>query len=331
MNMKNDSTHGEKQGYQLSGKPGLGWTILPLAGLVCGAAVGLFYGIINVWNPLIYFQIVGTVLGAGLVGFILNQLAGAAKCRSTLCVAISGLLGGIVLLYFSWVGFQWMCLQRLVDQPVDIRISDIALSPAGMWSMATAMATDGWFSLFGMDGTIKGPLLWCIWVIEAAILLFGPMAIGAAIFSDRIFCEDCKVWVRSKKGAQRIAVTRTTEVMAQNCDLEALAEAPIDMSVTSVGSYFRVDHALCEKCQNTGTCSVVKVEVTRDNDDKEQVSEDNVSGLIVLTPEKAQQLGHMVARIRQRSKEIREKRKAEAREGLKAKRARDAARKARKK
>jgi hypothetical protein len=191
-----------------------------------------------------------------------------------------------------------------------------------MWDAATAVASTGWFTIGRSGPNVSGIALWGIWLVEAGILLGGPFYIAFNAYSKRVFCENCGCWIPAIKGVHHLLVTPETEELARRCDLDGLAEAPLGLSAPLPDHYFRVDHCLCEKCQNTGTCCVMEIEVKKSEDEKEKdkVEETNVSGFVLLTPEKAQQLGRMVARIRQRSQEIREKRKAEALE-LKAKQA----------
>jgi hypothetical protein len=321
--MNVDSNSAEKPcsvKYQLSGEVGLGWVILPPAAVLGGALGGWLYGIVNFLTPLIYVQFMVTFLSACGLGVLLDQLAGVAKCRNPNPVYASALLCGLVLFYVSWASFESMFLGRGAGGMTNVLA--IAWAPGTMWTIANKVASSGWFNVFGSQ--ISGLLLWVFWAVEALVLIVCPMVLAGSLFSRRVFCEGCGIWVPYRKGFQRISANRKTEEMACNCDLAQLAEAPLEIGVSRLGEYLRVDHSLCEACQNTGTCSVVKVSVTRDDDGKERLSEENISALMILTPEKAQQLGRLVARIKQRTQEIHAKRKADAQEAIKARKAKAA-------
>jgi hypothetical protein len=308
--------------YSLSGRPGLGLIVLPAVAVFCGGVTGWLYGIVNVWNPLIYIQFLATFCGAGALGWIIDQAAGLAKCRNKMLVYAAGVLCGVTFFYFSWASFLCMLAPPVSGLPGTT--FGVAADPGVMWSAASAVANTGWFTIGRSGSNVSGIALWGIWLVEAGMLLGVPLFVAWKAYAKRTYCEDCGCWVKASKGLHHILVNPDTTEMAKNCDLDGLAEAPLGLSAPLPNHYFRVDHSLCERCQNTGTCCVMEVEVTKSEDDKDQVEETNASGFVILTPEKAQQLGRMVARIKQRAQEIREKRKADAQEALKARQAKAA-------
>ncbi|MBI3830700.1 MAG: hypothetical protein HY291_14355 [Planctomycetes bacterium] len=280
--------------YKPSGKLGTALVLVPVAGLVSALVLGIAYGFINVYNPLIYIEVLATFFFGLLIGIAVAHTAVFAKCRNPAFAALMGAVCGAAGLYFGWAVFIFALIQRYggVQGPT---LVDCLINPLQDWNfVANTLAPNGWFTLFG--ATPSGVLLWAIWCAEAAIIVGASGFYAYTTIEEKVFCETCAGWCALKKDVARADGKKDLTLLPrlQAGDLAAMNELPPPKP--GAASYFRLDHQLCEKCGNMGTYKLFEVTEGKDKDGKTETKEKELTGHMLLSAESAQQLGPLLAR-----------------------------------
>lgn len=172
----------------------VGLVLMAVAAILGGVVCGFLYGYWDAYIPIIIITWIGTVVAPVVVGFAVGFAASFGKVRNAALTGAFGLFGGLVLLYFSWVG--WIHAQSGSLPGVDEAV--LALSPGELFKYLGWFA-ENWSISVGKGGRngipISGIFLHGIWVIEAAMLVLGPAALAWTQVAEEPFCEQCHRWI----------------------------------------------------------------------------------------------------------------------------------------
>jgi len=277
--------------YRPSGQMGRGLVMFPLFGIVTALALGIAYGYLNVYNPLVYLQALAMIFYAVALGYVVAKTMVWSNCRNTAFVSIMALLTGLFALYFAWAAFTCALLEK--NNVAGVSLWKCLLSPDGIWTFASLVATTGWFQVF--SATPSGIVLWLFWLVEAAVIVGGTVLIAHGEAKKRVFCEDCLKWCAVKKDLARFTAT-TREQVAERLkagELEALLE--LQPAYAKLGVFFEVEHQLCPKCGNFGTYQIRKVTTARDKEGKETKNSEDLTANLLLSRERTEKLGLVLA------------------------------------
>jgi hypothetical protein len=238
--------------------------------------------------------VLATVFFGILIGMAVAHTAVFAKCRNPAFAALMGTVFGAAGLYFGWAVFIFALIQRYGGGGGPTLV-DCLINPILDWNyVANFLAPNGWFTLFG--GTPSGALLWAIWFAEAAIVVGASGFYAYTTIEAKVFCESCDGWCALKKDIARADGKKDLTLLPrlQSGDLAAMNELPPPKA--GAAEYFRLDHQLCEKCGNMGTYKIYEVTEQTNKDGKLETKEKELTGHLLLSPERAQQLGPLMAR-----------------------------------
>jgi hypothetical protein len=262
--------------YKLSGKSGYLFIVGLLLGPILMVLLSIIYAYIDVYNPFIYVTIlvfIGLFLGILLIQKMVIRLS---KCRNINSSIIYGILTGLFGLYSIWCAFIYVMFQR---ENIPIDLYDIILSPSLVYNTANNLSILGLYEIFGIS--IKGGLLWFIWIVEA-IGIIGAGAIGGfAAIHEEVFCEDCNKWARELNDDIRLAIENRDEAKKIiDTDIEKILSFEIQENLNT--EHIKVNLHQCSKCQNTNTVNVdfITYETNQKGEVKEK-SEDFSSVFVI--------------------------------------------------
>lgn len=282
--------------YVPSGKPGNGLLALPVVGLVSAVVLGLLYGYINVYNPLVYVQVFATLFFGAGVGLALLKAIEFSKCRSVGAVVGIGALCGLVALYAGWTTFEYALINKSLpageSSPTFIKLFT---APSAVWNIAWNINEDGWFTLFRSRTHVSGMILTLFWIVEAALVVGVTVLIPLGYVRGTVFCEDCNVWCKEKKDLARFGLARSQEVKQRLCDgdLTALGELP-EQEAGAHKPYIRVDSQRCDKCQATAAFTASQITPEKDKDGKWEEKSEELAGPVLYTDEDMAKLAEIL-------------------------------------
>jgi hypothetical protein len=262
--------------YKLSGKSGYLFIVGLLLGPILMALLSIIYAYINVYNPFIYVTMLVFIgLLSGIL-FIQKIVIRLSKCRNTNTSIVYGILTGLFGLYSIWCAFIYVMFRR-ENIPVDLY--NIILSPSLVYNTANNLSILGLYELFGIS--IKGGLLWFIWIVEA-IGIIGAGAIGGFVaIHEQVFCEDCNKWANELNDDIRLAIENRDEAKKIiDSDIEKILSFEIQENLNT--EHIKVNLHQCSKCQNTNTVNVdlITYETNQKGEVKEK-SEDFSSVFVI--------------------------------------------------
>lgn len=244
--------------YQESGKTNpLGVSLALLAGLAAASILGFVYAYSTFYIPIIYFNFLLTYFFGFSIGYAVGKVGSLGKVRNGRVLLLAAIGMGVVGIYFAWV--FWIA----------------AASEGGLWSYNLSslwlfiqlIAMEGAWSVFGYTPT--GGALYLVWLVEAAIILFGVLTAVGVGRGSKPYCESCDQWLSVKEITARVKgianpIGFRKEMESKNYDaLKNLSEAdPGARNRTSV------QLLSCKGCNNQHYLTVDKIERTVDSDGK---------------------------------------------------------------
>lgn len=264
--------------YAHSGKLGNAPWMMPLIGLPLLLVTSLVYSYIAVYSPVVGYLTILVLFGYVFVnGLLLGWLARLSRCRSERFVMLAGLGGGLFALYFSWVEFEVALFNRYADGGESVATIDVLLSPAVVWTGASLIAQEGWYSVFG--GTPSGIVLWLIWLVEAAIIVFGTMMLTSVAIGREVFCEGCGAWCKTAESRRlqvdREFTRRPVESIAHD-ELMALPEQKGKAFPHVVAEVMR-----CDRCKATTALRFARVTQAVNSDGKKEEKSEDIPGILL--------------------------------------------------
>ena len=203
--------------YRHSGKFGIHG---PIAAIVVAGAIGFPLGFVYAyamkWVPFVY---VNFLLTAGY-GFAFGGATGLlmkwARVRNTPVALLSGLIAGLLALYFNWNGH----IHALFDGAPALN------SWQGILAGMQVLYEQGSWGL-SHSGSVTGIPLAIVWVVEAIVIVGLAALISMAMVFDTPFCEKNQCWLdKEKKISTLQSFTDPEHVAALKAgDLGPLAQA----------------------------------------------------------------------------------------------------------
>jgi len=267
--------------YQLSGESGKIWFVGVLMAIPISVVLALVYAYVDVYNPLIYFTFVVWMFYLGAIMTTLKVVAKVSKCRNKKAIMIFGSLIGLLSIHISWACFNYVLLNKVFDNSIEIILIDLILSPSRSLKSASIIAESGWFTVFGYTPT--GFVLWMIWIVEGlGILLAGVMG-GLSVLHEEVFCEKCGSWADDIDYNVRLSYNEDT--------IEGLIKGDIDsfynhsLAPDGESPHLRLNIHYCRKC--TGTITLDFDLITLKRNDKGEIEEESedISPVFIITEE----------------------------------------------
>lgn len=190
---------------------------LPLAVLAGATAIlvmGVVYGYVIRYSPLIYLNILA-LLGFGYgVGWTVGNAVRKGKCRNRTLRDFLWLVAVVSALYVSWVTWVFAITGH----------QHLILDPRSLWHALVFIGKKGVWSIGSSGIPVSGILLYLVWVAEAIIL--AVMAWTTSMDQDPgPFCEACGQWVAPMARLPRLGFTHATD---RNSGLKAMGAGEID-------------------------------------------------------------------------------------------------------
>jgi len=286
------------QVYAPSGKLGNGLLLMPIAGVASAAVLGIVYGYINNYNPLIYVQFFVTLFYGAGVGYALSKAVEWSKCRSAGATFAISAATGLFALYAAWVGFEYALINRsLSPGETGPTLFELFSSPRAVWNIAWEINETGWFTLFRSKTHLSGIVLTLLWVVEAAIIVGVTVFIPLGFVREHVFCEDCNVWCTEKKDLARFGPPRSSGVRQRltDGDLTALGELSAE-KILLHQPYIRVDSQRCEQCNSTAAFTAKEITPEQDKEGKWSDKEKELAGPVLYTDDDMVQLAEILGR-----------------------------------
>lgn len=286
------------QVYAPSGKLGNGLLLMPLVGIACAAVLGFAYGYINIYNPLIYIQAIGTLLYGLGVGYALAKAVEWSKCRSAGATFVVSAAAGLFALYAAWVTFEYALISRSLSTGEEgPTLFQLFSSPSAVWGIAWEINETGWFTLFRSKTQLSGIILTLFWIVEAAIIVGATVIIPLGFVREHVFCEDCSVWCKEKKDLARFGLARSSGVKQRltDGDLTALGELPVDEAIANT-PYIRVDSQRCEQCDSTAAFTAKEITHEQDKEGNWKEKEKELAGPVLYNDDDMVKLAEILSR-----------------------------------
>ena len=220
--------------YQPSGKIGpLAWVIFAIEALLVLPFISILYSLLIWYIPIIYLNILVVVAFGIVMGVGTYPIVRFGKVRGKSKELMFGALLWVFGMYFQWAAYITI-LFGLDDNshaldPGSFSFSNftfLLLHPGELWAFITDLSTFGAWEISG--GTVKGTMLWVIWILEAGILLAGAL-VSPRGWSKLPFSEHSNQWYTRHKLPQRLVLHRGVakfEEGIKNQDLSELGAAP---------------------------------------------------------------------------------------------------------
>jgi hypothetical protein len=254
--------------YRNSGKTPIVRLLLALLTITPAVAIAAtIYALLTSHLPALSFAklviIAAGCLMAGFafgVGALTGRMLMWARVRNLAMVWAVALWAAFFAWYVSWVVWEWHTLGRM---GFEAPLARLLTHPRGVWFVARGINQFGTFGMGSSDDAIKGPMLWFLWFVEAAVVLGVATIVPYRMVRGLAFCETCQKWGRRREGILSVGPAEDEERLRARLalkDLSALEElGPANMSAPR---RLRVDLQNCESCAQMHLLSVYRIEVS---------------------------------------------------------------------
>jgi hypothetical protein len=227
-------------------------------GMLTAAVLGIIYGYIIVYDPIIYINIACT-FGFGLcIGLAVSKAVRTGKIRNPTLAGAYGLIFGFAGLYFAWVADFWARTK--------IGISPIAFRPDVLMAYMRIFYEKGAWSIAGNHNanpqTVKGVLLAIVWLVEAGIVVGFATVPAYRSVAGAPFCEHCNEWTKATPGAAALKYDPDIQDRLAQGDLSALDGAL--RSPDDEDTFTRLSLHCCPKCDSSVFLTVSSMKVRYD-------------------------------------------------------------------
>jgi len=263
--------------YEYSGKVGmmgLGWIFMFVFGLL-SLSLSMIYVLATYYIPFVYLNFLLTVCFGGVCGYAVALGGKLGKVRNVTLYLTIGLLIGILAEYCQWVVWVY----------VHSGYKDWIFAPNGLYNFISAVAADGFWTMFGI--TVKGKLLYSIWLIEGLIIILCAPSGAYGYLLSTPFCEECKKWFKSRENLNIMpleaivapAVIRN-HLIAGDCS----TLLDLNMKNSKGDSYTKLKISSCPKCDRFHVLSIYAVAVSCDEDGEYEAESPVIENLMLTTP-----------------------------------------------
>ncbi|RZM24745.1 MAG: hypothetical protein EOO88_21780 [Pedobacter sp.] len=192
--------------YKPSGKiPVKGVFISLITSFVITIILSIIYIVLQWFIPFVYFNFfIAAGLGFGVGGGVFIAI-GAGKIRNTKFEFTLAVLCGLLAWYCQWALFVSLMSEAGGSMGVGMWIRS-SFNLKGFWYILThpdilfqamlSLNDAGTFTL--KHNTVSGTLLWVVWVIEALIIIGGPILFSLSGRSTSPFSEQNDQWMEER-------------------------------------------------------------------------------------------------------------------------------------
>lgn len=239
--------------YQESGK--INTALTSIAMLVGAAVIGLLaygYSFLTDFNPFIYLNFLATAAYVLVVVFILGLVQRIGKVRSYSTGILIAIILSVFGLFAVWLAYVMIAFDRGFDFALANFVDGIEMLSQRSYSIGRRSSSI----------ELSGGILMILWVVEAAILLIGPIFfVVSGGKNDSVYCEDCDKWADEEKVYPRKSALRLTkkdiETKVLNRKVNELIELEVaDGNEGRVGEYYEIKFTSCGACKKAVYLSV---------------------------------------------------------------------------
>ena len=233
--------------------------------VVISVLLAFVYAYSVVYIPIIGYLSFLLTIGFGIsVGFFTAVALQFFKTRNTAFALCFGLVSGIFALYAAWVTFEYVFLNKVSADKMELLY---LAEPRVLWGYACLIAEKGWYSIRSF--TPKGVVLWSLWGLEACTIIGISGYMAHSFIKDSVFCEVCKGWADDHKSKLIFEYVNEGE-LKQKLAVQDMSFLDNILKVKRTAeSFYRIDCSLCSTCDNLYTLSLLRVTRTWDNEGKE--------------------------------------------------------------
>lgn len=262
--------------YRHSGKaPILGLILLGAAGFISIPILGLLYGYLDFYIPIVYLTILLVFGYVFAIGFVLSKAATFGKVRNTFIIGLVGFFFGLFAEYVGWVA--WIAAlakdpSYLIEFffPLDILTIIVEVGKEGVWSFKGATPT--------------GTFLYLIWLAEALFVVGGITYYAIKLSSDIPFCEDSDAWA-NKKSAMAVFAPLANPVEFKNSISQGVFSVFNELKPIQTGNAFTLFELYeCDVCKNFFVLNIKDVQINRDQKGRQVRNEKPIVKNLIATP-----------------------------------------------
>ena len=261
--------------YRHSGKFEIAGPLLALAAAgAVGFPAGYVYAYVVRWIPFIYVNFLAT-LGYGLLfAYISGRILKHFKVRNYSVAAFTGVLSGIIALYFAWSAHIHASFEE----------APYFLFPGEMWDAMKILYQQGTWGMHEGE-PVNGIPLATVWLVEAGMIV--GMAAGGCYkkVAQTPFCETSQCWLDQVKQIDTLQpFTDAAQLSAFKVgDLGPLTQAKPREEAASNWTRLLLKHS--PQCQTFHTLSVQNVRLEFDKKGKASFKVKPLSSDLILPAE----------------------------------------------
>lgn len=182
-------------------------TIVSSCLVVIAAAYALSwaYAFAGHYSPLVYLNIVITIGAGWLVGKVAETMIKMRRINSPAVGALIGLVGGLFLLWFSWL-VHVLIFDRFIYDEFDFSVYWAAFNPSFLLHVIDIIANNPMWVIGKNGGGMPAILYYLIWAGEAAVLVIMPASLAREFVKSHKLCDSCGDWVKATGDVALFAV-----------------------------------------------------------------------------------------------------------------------------
>ena len=258
--------------YKPSGKFSISGLVMAIGLGVAGMAIGSWvYGYLMAWIPFVYVLVFGVIGYACAGAFVAGGGIAVGKIRNIPVALVIGTVVGAFAVYAAWVTwyYAWTSQQEFVYRPEKLLGVIQTLAVNGVWGMSGFTPT-GWG-------------LYLFWIVEALGIMAGTIFGAYTAVADTPFCEDCEVWLDDAQVIGAFENSPYVQEVQKGLEMERVDVldklVPIEQRDDS---FLLASLECCGECNKFKLLSMKQVQITLDDDNKEQKQEDVLIGRLIV-------------------------------------------------
>ncbi len=238
---------------------------------IVSVVLSFIYSYSVVYIPIVgYFNIILTLCFSAAMAVVTGQILRFFTVRNSTFSFCFGLLSGLIALYFSWVTFEYVLINRYSEEGLELM--PLAKDPSAVWEIACSIAKEGWYSLGGTTPT--GIVLWIFWGIEACIIVGACALISLGTIDSAVFCERCRKWADDVDAILNFKTTDPQGMIEKLSSADFSFLQNVEPVLGADPLYFKFDGHCCGSCDDLFTVNLTQVSRSWDKDGKEDSSDD---------------------------------------------------------
>lgn len=270
----NEFSMGTANFYRHSGKaPILGLILMGVAGFVVTPILGLIYGYLLRYIPLIYINFFIVLGYAYAVSFVISKMARIGKVRNMFLLGLAGLFFGLLAEYIGWV--SWIA--AMVGDPSYLLAF---LHPLDILHIIKEIAKEGAWSLNGATPT--GWQLYLIWFIEACMVIGGITYLTITSLFKIPFCEESDTWTESKGVIAAFGTISDESSFKESIKQGNFSKFNELKPALTQNQFTILELYECPVCKNFHVLNVKKLTTARDRKGKQNNKEHTIISNLII-------------------------------------------------